>query len=42
MHVMNLRRKIEPDPRRPAQLVTVFGIGYSSPTARARRRPGRA
>jgi DNA-binding response OmpR family regulator len=28
MHVMNLRRKIEPDPRRPAQLVTVFGIGY--------------
>jgi DNA-binding response OmpR family regulator len=28
MHVMNLRRKIEPDPRRPANLVTVFGIGY--------------
>jgi DNA-binding response OmpR family regulator len=28
MHVMNLRRKIEPDPRRPSALLTVFGIGY--------------
>ncbi|WP_067498381.1 response regulator transcription factor [Actinoplanes sp. TFC3] len=28
MHVMNLRRKIEPDPRRPARLVTVYGVGY--------------
>ncbi|WP_306207444.1 response regulator transcription factor [Actinoplanes sp. RD1] len=27
-HVMNLRRKIEPNPRRPAYLVTVYGIGY--------------
>jgi two-component system response regulator MtrA len=28
VHVMNLRRKIEPDPRRPTHLVTVYGIGY--------------
>lgn len=28
VHVMNLRKKIEPDPRRPAYLVTVFGVGY--------------
>ena len=28
MHGMKLRRKIEPDPRRPAYLLTVYGIGY--------------
>ena len=28
VHVMNLRRKIEIDPQRPAQLVTVYGVGY--------------
>jgi DNA-binding response OmpR family regulator len=28
MHVVKLRRKIEPDPRRPAYLLTVYGIGY--------------
>ncbi|MET0424334.1 MAG: response regulator transcription factor [Actinoplanes sp.] len=28
VHVLNLRRKIEPDPRRPARLVTVYGVGY--------------
>ncbi|MET0424835.1 MAG: response regulator transcription factor [Actinoplanes sp.] len=28
VHVMNLRRKIEPNPRRPARLVTVYGVGY--------------
>jgi DNA-binding response OmpR family regulator len=28
VHVMNLRRKIEVDPQRPAQLVTVYGVGY--------------
>jgi two-component system response regulator MtrA len=28
MHVMNLRRKFEPDPRRPAYLLTVYGLGY--------------
>jgi len=27
-HVMNLRRKIEPHPRRPTVLLTVYGIGY--------------
>ncbi|MFY1652586.1 response regulator transcription factor [Solwaraspora sp. WMMB762] len=27
-HMVNLRRKIEPDVRRPAYLVTVYGIGY--------------
>jgi DNA-binding response OmpR family regulator len=25
---MNLRRKLEADPRRPARLLTVYGIGY--------------
>ncbi|WP_232789839.1 response regulator transcription factor [Streptomyces jeddahensis] len=28
VHVMNLRKKIEPDPRRPVRLLTVFGVGY--------------
>jgi DNA-binding response OmpR family regulator len=28
MHVMKLRRKIEPNPRRPVYLVTVYGVGY--------------
>jgi two-component system response regulator MtrA len=28
VHVMNLRRKLEADPRRPAQLLTVHGVGY--------------
>ena len=28
VHVMNLRRKIEVDPRRPGLLVTVYGAGY--------------
>jgi two-component system alkaline phosphatase synthesis response regulator PhoP len=27
-HVKNLRRKIEPDPRNPRYVVTVYGIGY--------------
>lgn len=27
-HVKNLRRKIEPDPRRPSYLLTVYGVGY--------------
>ncbi|MFV2087650.1 response regulator transcription factor [Micromonospora sp. LOL_021] len=27
-HLVNLRRKIEPDVRRPAHLVTVYGVGY--------------
>jgi two-component system response regulator MtrA len=28
VHIMNLRRKIEEDPRRPVRLLTVFGVGY--------------
>ncbi|WP_219927180.1 response regulator transcription factor [Prauserella shujinwangii] len=28
VHVMNLRRKLEPDPRRPLRLLTVYGVGY--------------
>jgi len=27
-HVKNLRRKVEPDPRRPRYVVTVYGVGY--------------
>ena len=27
-HVLNLRKKIEPDPRRPTRLLTVYGVGY--------------
>lgn len=27
-HVMNLRRKIESNPRQPARLLTVYGVGY--------------
>jgi DNA-binding response OmpR family regulator len=28
VHVMNLRKKLERDPRRPEYLLTVFGVGY--------------
>jgi DNA-binding response OmpR family regulator len=27
-HIKNLRRKLEPDPRRPRHVLTVYGIGY--------------
>jgi DNA-binding response OmpR family regulator len=27
-HVKNIRRKIEPDPRTPSYLLTVYGVGY--------------
>jgi two-component system, OmpR family, alkaline phosphatase synthesis response regulator PhoP len=27
-HVMNLRKKIEVDSRRPERLLTVYGVGY--------------
>jgi len=36
-HVMNLRRKIEPDPAAPTYIQTVFGVGY-----RFAGRPGAA
>ncbi|BCB75195.1 DNA-binding response regulator [Phytohabitans flavus] len=28
VHMMNLRRKIEPNPRKPVRLLTVYGVGY--------------
>ncbi|MFF7901956.1 response regulator transcription factor [Streptomyces sp. NPDC007920] len=28
VHIMNLRKKIEPNPRKPIHLQTVFGVGY--------------
>jgi len=28
VHILNLRRKIEPDPRHPAYIATVYGAGY--------------
>jgi DNA-binding response OmpR family regulator len=27
-HIKNLRRKLEPDPRRPIHVLTVYGVGY--------------
>jgi DNA-binding response OmpR family regulator len=27
-HIKNLRRKLEPDPRRPRYVLTVYGVGY--------------
>jgi DNA-binding response OmpR family regulator len=27
-HVKNLRKKLEPEPRRPAYVITVHGVGY--------------
>jgi two-component system alkaline phosphatase synthesis response regulator PhoP len=29
-HVKNLRRKIEPDPRHPVHVITVYGMGYKA------------
>ncbi|OUC79960.1 response regulator transcription factor [Streptosporangium minutum] len=28
VHMLNLRKKIESDPRRPTRLLTVYGVGY--------------
>ncbi len=27
-HIKNIRRKLEPDPRRPRYLLTIYGVGY--------------
>ena len=27
-HIRNLRRKLEPDPKNPTYITTVFGVGY--------------
>lgn len=42
VHVLNLRKKIEPDPRRPERLLTVFGIGYKLTDGRPAEDPGDA
>ncbi len=31
VHILNLRRKIEPDPRHPRYIKTVYGAGYKLP-----------
>jgi DNA-binding response OmpR family regulator len=28
VHIKNLRRKLEPDPRNPRYVLTVYGVGY--------------
>ena len=33
-HIKNLRRKLEPDPRRPVLVLTVYGVGYRFADAR--------
>jgi DNA-binding response OmpR family regulator len=40
MHMMNLRKKIEPNPRRPVYLLTVYGIGYKLTDGSSRRPDG--
>ncbi|MEV5980778.1 response regulator transcription factor [Streptomyces sp. NPDC052114] len=42
VHILNLRKKIEADPRRPERLLTVFGVGYklaSTSTSTSTRTP---
>lgn len=35
MYIMNLRKKLEADPRRPVHLLTVHGVGYKMPSGPA-------
>jgi DNA-binding response OmpR family regulator len=35
MRIANLRKKIEPDPRKPIRLLTVYGVGYKLSGANA-------
>lgn len=37
-HIKNLRAKLEPDPRHPVYIETVFGVGYRFTQGAARRR----
>ncbi len=41
VHISNLRRKIEVDPRRPDYLLTVFGVGYKMSAQHSNPGPGR-
>lgn len=41
-HVMNLRRKLEAEPRRPRLLLTVYGVGYKLAEPAAEARDGHA
>ena len=34
-HIKNIRRKLEPDPRRPVYVLTVYGVGYRLADERA-------
>ena len=36
-HIKNLRRKVEPDPREPRYVLTVYGVGYRFADDRGRR-----
>ncbi len=38
-HIKNLRQKIEPDPRHPKYILTVFGVGYKFSEAASQPRP---
>ena len=37
-HIKNLRRKVEPDPREPRYVLTVYGVGYRFADDRGRRK----
>jgi len=36
-HIKNLRSKVEPDPRVPRYIVTVYGVGYKFAEVEERR-----